>query len=178
MIKYFSVEVDASYHNIPKLLNWKEYSKYRDISEDTFFQSPKRFIMEIKSKKNIVCPDILKEPTFMVSEQVYKVIQKFEPNIQWKEVILAGFNLDIDIPMYYIPLLKNMDCLSSKTEYNTFHNDIIKLVLNKHKLEDKAVFQISQLNKVYIIMRLDLVEVLLRRDVFGIAMREIELVED
>ena len=55
-------------------------------------------------------------------------------------------------------------------------NRIIRLVLDEEKIGSNAVFRIKGCDKSCIVVRLDVVESLLRRGVQGITLEEVQLV--
>lgn len=68
--------------------------------------------------------------------------------------------------------------MSGQTQFNTVGNRITRLVLDRDRIGENAVFRIkgyNRYNKGCIAGRLDFVESLLRRGIEGITLEEAEL---
>lgn len=175
MERYYQIQEDKDYINLPQLKYWEDKEKFKNIIEQKNKKEAGHYVMQIKRREKIVTPDILLSPVFMVTKIARSIINLYEPNIVFKEVILSVFNKEIQERTYYLPLLHNMDCLSDSSEYAPYHSRLIRIVLKREKVGDKAIFSFIDNGKQYIIMRLDLVETLLSRDVHGFNIQSVDI---
>ena len=77
---------------------------------------------------------------------------------------------------YYIPELLIIDCLDKSTIYNLDKSVIKEGVIDTNKLLDKAIFRIGNIKTTNIVVRMDLVEAMLKRDYRGFTLRELKKV--
>ena len=144
-MKYFITNLDKQFIHAPSVINW-----FKKINVDLFHKEceqeiPNDIVLKMESDPECEQTDIISHPVFAVSELVKGVLTLYEPNTQWKEMMLYN--------------------LGKK-----------QMVINEALIRDKSIFQVQYAGKNHIIMRLDLVESLLRRDVVGIQLTEVEVV--
>ena len=119
-------------------------------------------IVEMDLPMEVFFPDLICRPFIMVSDIILKTMLMYHPEIPYCGIKLwhkeSGTNVS-----YFIPFLDEIDCLSEQSQYNLMGNRIVKPVLDKDKIVDKAVFRIHGYDKKCIVGRLDFVESVLRR---------------
>lgn len=118
--------------------------RYRDIEDMCMYR------MQIP--ETVCLPDVLFRPSFMMSEPCWECVQYYEPYLEARRCLL--YDRD-GSGIFYIPLLETAQCLSDKKE-----------LFNRH------IFRIRG-NKKHIVISLDLIESLLRRDYIGFNIKEI-----
>ena len=82
--------------------------------------------------------------------------------------------LGAEAEVYYLPLLKFINCLSEESEI--VGNTIKRCVIKKDIIKEEKIFRIGDVNKRYIVVRLDLAESILRRKTRGIKLEKIEVI--
>lgn len=168
-MKYFIIERSKFYE--PNIINW-----YNKIDTKTIYKkdvdSP--IIVEMEMGQKVFFPDIICFPTFMVSKEVAEIIYFYENDIKFKEVILFDLKKRRN-GIYFIPLLEAVNCINQKTEFNLDNSIIKRLVLNKNSIKEKTIFRLGEIRTNYIIVRLDLIESILRRKAKGIGLKEAEI---
>ena len=103
-----------------------------------------------------------------------EMVMMYQPGTLHKGIKLWNRNSGVN-EAYFLPVLDELDCMSDKTQYNSVGNRIIRLVLDKEKIGEKAVFKIKGYASNDIVGRLDFVESILRRNVRGIRLAEVEV---
>ena len=111
----------------------------------------------------------------MVSSLVKSVIELYEPMLQWKQVILLHQKQG-RVEIYYIPLLEEKEYVYEKTKFTITHNKLLELTLEQKKLGDTAVFFLKKESYHFMILRLDVLESLLRRNAKGFLLQEAECI--
>ena len=170
-MKYFLISKDKNFTTAPDIINW-----YKDITfrnEKNLHKLKNRTVFNIKPEKNIIWTDIISIPNFFVSQKIKDIIEKYDKKIKFKQVILLDKE-NANAEVYYLPLLDFIECLSN--ESIVARNTIKKCILKKDAIKDKVIFRIGDVNKRYIVVRLDLIESILRRDTRGIKLEEIEVI--
>mgnify|MGYP001852611942 CR=1 FL=1 len=170
-MNYFLISKDEIYEKAPNIINW--YEDERLINERNLNLLENRKILKIRNEEKIVWTDIISNPNFFVSEKVKGVINKYDNKIKFKQVILLDV-LGAEAEVYYLPLLKFINCLSEESEI--VGNTIKRCVIKKDIIKEEKIFRIGDVNKRYIVVRLDLAESILRRKTRGIKLEKIEVI--
>ena len=170
-MNYFLIGKDEIYQKAPNILNW--YEDERLINEKNLNLLENRKVLKIRNEEKIVWTDIISNPNFFVSEKVKRVINKYDNKIKFKQVILLDV-IRSEAEVYYLPILKFINCLSEESEI--VRNTIKRCVIKKDLIKDEKIFRIGDVNKRYIVARLDLVESILRRGSRGIKLEKIEVI--
>lgn len=163
-MRYFIVTVDKNYV-APSPLGWQGILDKKSLHDKKASQMPKHLLFQVESHMQMVDTDIITFPCFMVSEMVMSVIKKYDPFIKYARIVLFD-KMEKKSMTYYLPFLNEMKGLydmQSKT-----------MILEKSELEEKIIGEVKDdKDKLYIIMRMDLVESILRRNAVGIGLVEI-----
>lgn len=122
-------------------------------------------------------PDMLCDPCILVSRCFMETIMMYQGEIPYRIVKVWERGSGIN-ETYFIPILEEVDCVSSRTQYNRMGNRITKLVLEKEKIKPYAVFRIKNYDRNCVVGRMDFVESLLRRGAEGIKLMEVEQVKE
>lgn len=89
-------------------------------------------------------------------------------------VLLDGMNGFAEI--YYMPVYPRYRCLSEETVFNNDYSVIQELILDKEKIKYvPPVFEVAEVEKDYLICRLDFIESILRRGAKGIKLAELKV---
>lgn len=175
-MNYYIMCLEERFSYAPDIINWYHKFDVRNICKKKAHLLPERELLEIRPSRETIFTDIISSPFLLVSETVKEIIQVYEPTIEYKDMVL----LDTRTPqyaLYYLPVLETIDCLSmEKTKFNALRGAILRMVLDKQKIEDKSIFKLVYLMKSYVIVRLDLSESLLRRDLLGVGLQKVECV--
>lgn len=117
-------------------------------------------------------PDVLEEPLYMVSKKVREVLELYDETAIYKKVSI------INMPRkkraeYNVLLVDRIDCLHEDTQFYP-DKSIQKLVLDKRKIADRTIFKVKGIGPAYMMVSLDIVESLLRRDCYGVKFTKVE----
>lgn len=174
-MRYYLMEQDAGYTDIPKPLDWFKIMTCNNSKKSSIDNISNREIFYMKVTEQTVFPDILCYPLFMVSRKIKDCLMLYEPNLKFKEIILLDQNKRI-FKNYFMTELKQIDCLTSNSEYTFAHAELKKIELDQFKIKDRTIFEIKGPQKKYIVARLDTVESILRRGNPAVSIRELPCV--
>ena len=168
-MRYFLLKTDSRYDTSPVIEDWYPTIDVRLIHKDTGHKLPKRELLFVRPNSDIVFTDIVDSPFFLGTKMVRDVIKMYEPTTRFREIILLD-RQNAQSEVYYLPLLEHCDCLTQESELSRGRDTLITAVLDPKKIEDKSIFYLGGVSKLYVVARLDLVESLLRRKARGIGL--------
>ncbi len=106
-----------------------------------------------------------------------KTMLMYQSDIPYKGVKLWDWKNGANAT-YFLTVPDRVEAMSGRSEFNTVGNRIRKLALDKGKTADLAFFRLEGMDRNCMFGRMDFVESLLRRDVRGIRLSEVEVEED
>lgn len=172
-MKYYLMNWEESGNPVPRIRNWSKQLDYHAVQKRQFDCLPNRSILHIEENPHTVFADLIETPFLLMSEMVWDVAKTYGACTKGRQmVLLDGVNGFAEI--YYMPLLKPCSCLSESTVFNNDHSVIHRLVMDKKKEKQwLPVFRVAEMEKDYVIGRLDFVESILRRGAKGIRLTEL-----
>lgn len=166
-MKYFKVSVDTNYVP-PALVGWWGIIDKKTLSHKSAFQMPKNLIFQVEDHMQMVFTDIITFPCLLVSQTVMDVIKMYDVDISSVRIVLFDKSRKRS-KIYYLPFLDTV-------EYHSDNVRVSLLSINKKHDEERAIMKTENDGKTEIIMRMDLVESILRRETIGIGLKEVQLV--
>lgn len=119
--------------------------------------------------------DILKEPTFMVSDITKKLFALYEPEIEWKAIqIFPLSDACMDHPLYWVPYFPALECLHPTAKIYT-NGMVERLVLAAEHCAQRSIFRVEGLLEYKVVISLPVAESLLRRRLYGIGLKKVEV---
>lgn len=176
-MKYFLLKTDPQFHNIPKIRDWFEKVDRRNIRMGKSYKIENRQLFFVENDPQIVFPDILSFPFFMVTEVLRDVILAYEPKTIFKEIVLLEQE-NAKTCTYFMPILDYIDCLTPASTLTRDCSTIINAVLDLGKLNGQSIFYIASVGNLYTVARLDIVESFLRRGALGLDLVEVQVVDE
>lgn len=170
-MKYFIVTVDSNY--VPPVpVGWYGKIDRKTLRGKKSYQMPKHLLLYIEKHMQTVFTDIISFPCFMVSKNVRNIIEKYDSFIRFARVVFYDREKKTSMG-YYIPFLDRAE----PPVINTAHGITDKtMVLEREKLEGRVIMEIATDDKSRVIMRMDLLESILRRGAIGIGIEEVHIV--
>lgn len=162
-MKYFLLREEKRIVDSPQLINWHKNIPIQKLRWGTYHEVPPKTVLFIKENKNIYFPDIMLFPFLMISRKIKDILDLYEPNMGYRQIILIE-NKNERCMQYFIPHLMRLECLSKKTEYNFDHSEVKKAVLEQNRLIDKCIFELGEVSNRQVIVRQDFLESVLRRE--------------
>ncbi len=170
-MEYYIMEADKRIHNRVII---KEFPDNASIEYDTSHASRLKEHTALYTIENdgSAYPEIIEAPLYMVSEKVKEVLDMYDEEAVYKAVSLIN-RAKQSVQSYHVTLVDRIECLHELTEFYP-DKSIKRLVLDKTKLEDRALFKVAGIGPAYMIVSLDVAESLLRRGSFGIKFTHVE----
>ncbi len=175
-MQYYLIETDER-NRIPYKINKNRAVDIRMLSKEKIYKVPKWNVMEMDFPRDGFFPDMLCDPCILVSRCFMETLMMYQGEIPYRIVKVWERESGIN-ETYFIPILEEVDCISFQTQYNRTGNRITKLVLEKEKIKAYAAFRMKNYDRNCVVGRMDFVESLLRREVGGIKLTELEQVKE
>lgn len=167
-MKYFEILVDENY--IPPCpIEWYGKLDKKALEGKKVYELPRHYIFSVERHQQMVFTDIITFPCFMISEKLKEIIQKYDPHIRYTRIIFYD-RMRGESKEYYLPILEERE---DERKAGSSLADI--LILKQKNIENSVIFAIRQKQQTRIIMRIDLLESILRRDAIGIGINEIKV---
>lgn len=174
-MKYFLIETSKTMSNVPQLSRWYDKIDIRDIHVESAYKIAARQLIPVKAEPEFPFPDIISMPVFLMSQCAKTVAEMYEPGTVWKEIVLLDREND-KIYRYFLPVFEEVECLAEDTVFNLDHSILKKIVLKRNAVKDKNMFRIAGVRKQYIVGNLDVTESMLKRNMRGIGITELQVV--
>lgn len=171
---YFVLRQDKRCTYVPKILDWFSNINKKHLNLVDADKVKNEIILYVNSDKNNTYFDILDNQLFLVCEEMKKILEKYNPNIIFKMIVLTDFNNSKQV-IYYQPIFEEIEALSEEAEMNLDKTVVTKLIVNEEKIKNKKVFKLKESSKTMVIIRLDVAESILRRDFNGVELEKVEL---
>jgi hypothetical protein len=149
-----------------------------NLSKKDFEKIPNMMVAYFSDKEDLEFPDIINRPTMLISNDLKKLFKLYDEEIEFKGVQLYSDNLmeekNITACLYWTFMPAECECFHKDSEkYPT--GTIKRLILDKEKLIHKDIIKIEGLLENKIIVSLPVAESILRRNMYGIGLEEIEI---
>lgn len=167
-MKYFLVEVDEQYV-APAPVGWYGIIDKKALSRKSPYQIAKHLLFPVQSHMQMVFTDILTSPCFMVSKMVRDVIRKYDSFIYFIRIILLDEE-HRQSRAYYIPYLDTVEYTLRK---DIDREEKVYFAINKKNVEEKVIVEMTNGHNSHFVMRMDLLESILRREAVGIGLKEV-----
>lgn len=173
-MKYYLLNWEETGNPVPRIRNWMERLDYRAVQKRELEKLPEWTILFLEENTDTLFSDIVEIPFLLVSKMFWDVSKMYDVPVSGKEmVLLDGANGFAEI--YYMPVYPRYDCLSKESVFNNDHSMIRELILDKNKIKYvPPVFEAAEVEKDYLICRLDFIESVLRRGAKGIKLTELQ----
>lgn len=165
-MKYFEIQEAPELKYAPQLENWYGKFDVRDIKLEGFPRLPDRQLFTIKPSDRTIFTDIIQFPFLLLSLKVTEVIKMYRERCFCRDVILLD-QISGKSELYQLPVFDETDRLSIRERQVGSQSETVVL--------DKHIFWVRDSLKRHTVISLDLAESLLRREVTGLGLKEIEL---
>lgn len=175
-MKYFEIVDVPELKYAPKIQNWYGTFDVRNIKLETYPKLPKRQLFIVEPSENMIFTDFVLYPFLLVTPNVMKVISMYKEVCFYRDVILLN-QLKRESKLYYLPVFNETNELQVIDK--VYAEEMKKPNLQAEEREkvnvSSQIFWVNDPKKRHTIISLDLAESLLRRDVFGLGLKEVEL---
>lgn len=172
---YFWVRQDKRYIFTPEITNVRDIVLKRGdvaIENDKKIADVNVALASPQRKTDFV--DILDSQLFLIRDRVKEVLEMYEPAMIFKMVCILS-NFTGEYGNYYMPICQKVDCLSGKSVTTPDKSQVKQLVLNSNKIKSQSIFQVAGVKTDVMVIRLDVLESLLRRKITAFQFDQIEM---
>nr|WP_106781372.1 hypothetical protein [Lysinibacillus timonensis] len=128
---------------------------------------------EVIEKENALYLDYLDKPQRIVSDELKKLLAKFEDNIDFTAIVFTDVKKATQ-RLYWLLDMTAKNCISHETTY-TPDGLIKELVIDPKKVELDCIFRIDTRKESFTIVNLDVAESMLRRPFLGFQLQRVRL---
>ena len=170
-MKFYFVTVDTNYI-APMPMGWYGKIDRKSWREKKSYQMPKYLMFQTEEHIQMVFTDIVVFPCFMVSKLVRDVIGLYNPAMKFVRIILYD-KLRKRSMAYYMPFMRTIEFMKISDESKYGEDNIF---LEYEKVTDEVMFEVVNKGKTHIVMRMDLLESILRRGAIGLGIKEEQII--
>lgn len=175
-MEYFRIRQDSRYLHTPVITNSGDVVKQRkQISLTNAKQIPDVNVLFSDAPYPLDFVDVLDKQFFLISMEMKKVFQMYEPGMIFKNVCILN-NQKNEYHEYALPLFYEVDCLSEKSQVSPDKSHVKKLCL-RHNFDFASIFKVAGFMTDVVILRLDAAESLLRRGIYQYRLESVEIEE-
>nr|WP_288828263.1 hypothetical protein [uncultured Clostridium sp.] len=120
-----------------------------------------------------IAPDFLQSPVYMISEKVQKVLSMYEDSLIFKRIVMID-KANASQMMYYHVLFEEVEGLTPLTERYPDGTEK-NICLSREKIDGYRAFMLKDSRKKVPVISLEVAESLLRRNLIGVELKEIEV---
>lgn len=119
--------------------------------------------------------DILTAPTFMVSDELKKLLSAYDKEIAFKGVqALPTVEECALYPLYWVPCFSEIACMHKDSV--VYDNGMLsRLVLDESKIGKQNVFKLSGCLEYKVIVSMPVAESIMRRRFYGVGLKKLEV---
>lgn len=173
-MRYFMLKQDRNIPNAVEIIGFNNSQKVVFLKEDEDKYKDASNV-PVKGTINTIYPSFLQAPTLLVCDELHKLFKLYENTIIYKIAVLTNVELRKQ-KVYRLMITDVIDAIDEKTTYQK-NGWLHKLVLNKKKIGDYNIFQVKAGVDYYFIVSLDVLESMLKRNLFiGIKFEEVEVI--
>ena len=172
-MEYFIVEAKGI---SPEIKDWYRILNPRIVSEGRYSELPEYLKYTVDPGEDIFYTDIISFPYFMITLEAQRLINVYEPKMEFCDIFLFDLKNRRN-KVYMLPYLERIDCFHEDTLYNKGKSKIIKPVIDSNRTGDKHFFRAVGQSQTQAVMSIELVESLLRRNIRGLGLVEVEIKE-
>lgn len=175
-MKYFLLSQDRDYKRIPQIKNFNAIAMRKDFTPENCKRIKDINVVDVSSADPINYIDLLDMQAYLVSAKIKKVLMMYDASLRFKmfcllnKAVNGGENGE-----YYAPIFRRIDCMSPSSKCNLDKSHIEKMVLYKDKISHAPFFCVDRIKKEAVVVRLDVGESLLRRELRGLKFEKIEV---
>ena len=173
-MRYFKIKQDPYLPCSIKLRDFDMNGGHKTFLKEEAVQLNDTTVLYAVGKQDEVYSDFIENPVYMVSEIVKVVFNMYEDDLIFKKVAILNKEARTQESYYHV-LTDHIEALSDRTQFYPDGREK-KIILDNYKIGFHKVFQLKGVKSEQLIINLDVVESLLRRNVQGIIFEEIEVI--
>lgn len=180
-MEYYHLLQDRRYNTncIPHIQKFNAIGMRKDFTTKNCYKIKDVNTAIVSSPNPLAYIDLIDEQVFFISNEMKSVFLFYEPSLQFKRFCLRNQKANRgESRDYYAPIFREIDCLSPRSKYNLDKSHFDHMVIFKRKISHCPIFCVGRINAEAVIVRLDVVESLLRRKLRGLKFYPVEVEEN
>ena len=176
-MEYYLLKQSSNVINPIKILNMDSSIYTTQMTHKDFRQLDKVKVAYIQYEATQEIPDILTQPTYMVSDVIRKVMKMYDDRISFKAIqVYPDKKKDIEAAArtYWIYDCVMEDCLHRDTVIYP-NGAVNEIILDQHKIKGRDIFRIKGIVENKTIISLAVAESILRRNTFGVGIERVQV---
>jgi len=169
-VEYFIMRPDPDVKNGFKMLNWASTIKKINQPKNLIMSKEKVRVMYVADDIYNEYPDFIERPFNLIGDKLKRVMGLYQPNIYFETVVMVEHQRRRQT-VYHLMIVPEVDCASDLSV--RYFGKIHDLVLDVKKMGDQRIFRVE--GDPRLIVRLDVVESILRRVPHGIVFEAVKL---
>lgn len=143
-MEYFIMKQDIRYYPVPHIQDFNEKFHKKDFTTGSAYKISDRNVVFSDSTDHLKFIDYLESPIILISKNMKKVFSMYARNIQYKQFCILNNKVG-DYGIYYAPIIDTTD-----------------------RIGENCIARVKLQLKEVLVVRLDVAESLLRRNIEGI----------
>lgn len=167
-MKYFILGRDGA-NPYPQVLNWSQVLDMRKLNRLRYQELPPYFLLDMKMGFDSLFPDIILFPFLLLSKGAMEVAVLYDSEMPYRFTTLFDVEKG-QFVSYYCPVLEEVDCVVGGNAHERKG-----ILLDREKISGIPLFYIRIKDETMAVIRMDLAERLLERDVVGMELEEVNV---
>lgn len=169
-LKYF-ILTNEEKNPLLQIMNVNQSIDIRKLNRKEYQNMPSYVLLNAKLGIDGIFPDIIEKPVLLLSRTAMEVIGLYDSNIPFLFFVLFDTDKE-ECASYFCPVLEEEVCLARKPEPGQR-----ELILDRSKMTGIPLFRVRVGAEIVTVIRMDLAESLLERNIVGLELKEICLID-
>ena len=167
-MKYF-ILTNGDKDPFPQILNWSQTIDVRKLTRDEYQKIPPFIQLNAKLGIDGIFPDVIVKPFLLLSRSAMEVTALYDPDIPFLFFVLFDMEKG-ECASYYSPVLEEEECLAKQPVPGQR-----EIGLDRKKISGVPLFRVRTGTESTVVIRMDLAESLLEREIVGMELKEVRL---
>lgn len=169
-MKYF-ILTNGDKNPFPQIINWSQSIDVRMLTRDEYQKMPSFIQLNAKLGMDGIFPDVIDKPFLLLSRTAMEVTALYDSAIPF--LFFALFDTGKgECATYFCPVLEEEECLAGKPGPGQR-----EIILTRRKMNGLPLFRVRIGMESATIIRMDLAESLLEREIVGMELKEVRLTD-
>lgn len=176
-MEYFILEQSKAVVNAIKLVMMEPQKYTAEMTHKDFKELESTSVAYAEYERTQEMPDVLKHPTYMISDDLCRVLQMYDDNISFKAVQVFPHRQEYireASKLYWVYDCISEECMHADTVILP-NGAVEELILDKRKIRGRDIFRVRGMMENKIIVSLAVAESLLRRNPYGIRLERVKV---
>lgn len=174
MKRYFLMEQDRGIRNCIGLKRFDIKGPKKVFKKEDAFRLKDTTVLYLAEDSGEIAPDFIQSPVSMVSDMAKKILYMYEESLIFKRIVMIHKEQASQL-LYYHVLFEEIEALAPDISRYPDGTEK-KLQVSTQKIGDYKVFMLKDSRRKVPVISLEVAESLLRRNLTGVQLTEIEVI--